>query len=133
MHNLALALSSQRALSPTVRLLIHQPTANSHPLSRVQIPPVPISLFQHSCLQVAHNPPSYTVPQALELEAIFSSSSFCMLTLHMVQHTSFLLTEITFQAKKSLLSFFTPPSSPKTSCLSPLYNFYYMFAIRFIV
>lgn len=130
-HSLALAPAPHRALSPTIRLLIHQTTANLDPLSRVQIPSVPVNVFQHSYLQVVYNPSSYTIPQALELEAIFSSSGFCMLTLQKVWHTSLLLTEIPFQAKKSLLSFFTPPSTP--SCLSPLYNFCYMLAILIMV
>lgn len=54
-----------------------------------------------------------------------------MLTLQKAQNKAHLLTEVTFQAKKSLLSFLTPPPSFQNSSLSPLYNFYYMLLILF--
>lgn len=129
-HDLALALAPlpTGVSSPFVL----QPTANSGPVSRVQIPLVYTSLSQHSYLQVVRNPPSYTVPQALGLEDIFSSSRFCTLTLQKVQHTSLLLTEMALQVKKSLLSFFTPLPSPKDSCLSPRCILCYMLTISFI-
>ena len=133
MHNLALAPAPHKVLSPTVRLLIHQPTANVGPLSCVQTPPIPISVFQHSYLEVVHNALSYAIPQAWVGSHFFKHKFLHMLTLQKVQHASLLLSQIIFKQRNFLLSFFTPPSSPKNSCLSPLYYFHYMLAILFVV